>query len=88
MGPHSEDVEGPGQLSVQGCEEAHWEAAAAEEIRELGLPASGGGTERSDTGGDTEFHNTEAENGRAIYCDATDSGPMQTVHSAARSAGV
>ena len=30
VGPHSEDLEGPGQLSVQGREEAHWEADAAE----------------------------------------------------------
>ena len=54
----------------------------------MGLTASGGGTEGSRTGGDTEVNNTEAEHGRAIYCDMTDYGPMRAGHSAARSAGV
>ena len=34
------------------------------------------------------IHYTEAEYGRAIYCDATDYGPMRAGQSAARSAGV
>ena len=88
MAPHSEDEEGPGQLSAQGREEAHWEAAAAEERRELKLPASGGGTGGSGARGDTEVDNTEAEHGPAIYCDATDYGPMQAGHSEAGSEGV
>ena len=48
----------------------------AEEIRELVLPASGGGTGGSGARGDKEVVNKEAEHGRAIYCDATDSGPL------------
>ena len=86
--PHSEDGEGPGQLSAQGSKEDHWEATAAKERREMGLPTSGGGTEGSGNGGDTDIHNMGAEYGCAIYCDATDSGSMQAGHSAARSAGV
>ena len=42
--------------------------------------------EAGDRGG-TEVNNTKAEHGLTIYCDATDSGPMQAGHSAARSAG-
>ena len=53
MSPHSEDGEGPGQLSVQGCKEAHREADAVEEVWELVLPASGGGTGGSGARGDT-----------------------------------
>ena len=66
----------------------HWEADAAEEIRDLGLPASGGGTRRSGTRGDMEVNNTEAEHSHAIYCKATNSGPMRAGQSEARSAGV
>ena len=58
------------------------------EIRELGLPTSGGGTEGSGNGGDTDVHNIDAEYGRAIYYNASDFGTMQAGHSAARSAGV
>ena len=35
-----------------------------------------------------DIYYTEAEYGRAIYCDAADSGPMRAGHSAARSVGV
>ena len=88
MGPHSEDGEGPGQLSVQGRKEDDWEAAAAKERREMVLPASGGVTEGSGDGGDTEVHNMEAEHDHVIYCDATDSGTMQAGHSEDSSVGV
>ena len=76
MGPHSEDVEGPVQLSVQGREESHRETDAAEERQKTGLTASGGGTGGSGARGDTEVDNKEAEHGHTIYCDATNSGPM------------
>ena len=88
MGPHSKDGEGPGQISVQGREEDHWEAPAAKERRDMGIPTSGRGTEGSGNGGDTDVHNTEAEYGCTIYCDATDYGPMRAGVSATRSAGV
>ena len=76
MGPNPEDGEGPGQLSIQGREEAHREAATAADGWELGLPASGEGTGGSGSRGYKEVGNKEAEHGRAIYCDATDYGPM------------
>ena len=88
LGSHSEDGEGPGQFSVQGSEEDHWEATAAKERLELGLTTSSGGTEGSGNGGDTYTHNTEAEYGCTIYCDATDSGPTRAGQSTARSVGV
>ena len=44
MGTRPEDGKGSGQLSIQGREEAYCEAAAAEDVWELVLPASGGGT--------------------------------------------
>ena len=78
----------PWTVSVQGFEEDHWEATTWKERRELGIPTAGRGTEGSGNGGDTDIHDTEAEYGRAIYCNATDSGPMKVVHLAARSAGV
>ena len=76
METHIEDGEGPMQLLIQGREEDHWEAAAETDGRELGLPASGGGTGGSRARGDDEVGNKEAEHGRAIYCDTTDSGPL------------
>ena len=88
MGPNSLDGEGPGQFSVQGCEEDHWEKTAAKEGRELGIPTAGGVTEGSRNGGDTDVYYTEAEYSCAIYFDADDSGPMREVHLASRSAGV
>ena len=54
MAPHSDDGEGPGQLSVQGREEARKEADAAEDRRELVLSDSGGNTGGSGARGDTE----------------------------------
>ena len=88
LGTNPEEGEGPGQFSVQGGKEDHWEATAAKDRRELGIPTSGRGKEGSRNGGDTDIHHTEAEYGRAIYCDATYSGPIRAGHLAARSAGV
>ena len=76
MVPHSEDGEGPGHISVQVRDEDHWEAAPAQERQELGVPASGGSTGGSRAIGGTEVNNTEAEDGCAIYFNATDYGPM------------
>ena len=41
LGSHSEDGEVPGQFSVQGRKEDHWEATAAKEVQELGIPTAG-----------------------------------------------
>ena len=79
------DGEGPGQFPVQGREEDHMEATTATEGRELEIPTAGGGNEGGGNGGDTDIYYTEAEYGRAIYCDTADSGPMRAGHPAARS---
>ena len=54
----------------------------------MGLPASGGVTEGSGNGGDTEVHNMEAEHDHTIYFDATNYVTMRSGHSADSSAGV
>ena len=88
MGLNAADGEGPGNFSVQGREEYHGETTAAKEERELGITTASGGTEGGRYGGDTDINYPEAEYGRAIYCEAADSGPMRAGHLAARRAGV
>ena len=88
MGPNSADGEGPEHFPVQGREEDHWEATAAKEGRELGLPTAGGGAEGGGNGGDTDVYYTDAEYGHTIYCDTADYGPMRAGHLASRSAVV
>ena len=58
------------------------------EGKELGIPTAGGGTEEGGNGGDTDINYPEAEYGRAIYCNAADSGPMRAGHPAARRTGI
>ena len=87
MGADSEDGEGPGQFSVQGCAVNHGEADAAREGRELVLPFVGRINEVDRYGSDKYINPLEAEYDRRIYCDAADSGPVQKGHLAARRAG-
>ena len=64
MSSDKEDGKGPGQFSVQGCAEAHGEAAAAregQEVQDLLLPFVGGGIEGGRYRPDTEFNPPEAE---------------------------
>ena len=67
---------GPGNLSGQGHSEAHGETAATRDREDVVLPITG----ESDEGGrdslDLDLNPLEAEYGRAIYCDAADSGPV------------
>ena len=72
----------------QVCEEDHGETTAAQEGGELDIPADGGNNEGDGNGGDADLNSLEAEYGRAIHCDAADSGPMQAGHPVARRAGV
>ena len=82
------DVEEPGKFPVQGREEDHGEIAAAKEGQDMNITADGGNNEGNGNGGDTDLNSPEAEYGRAIHCNTADSGPMRTVHLAARRAGV
>ena len=55
VGPHPEDGAGNGQFSKQVCRKDHQEAAMAPMYGwDLGIPASGGGTEGSGVRGDKE----------------------------------
>ena len=54
----------------------------------LDVPSSEGGHERGSFQGDSEGHHKEAEYGREIHCDATDSGPLLAGHSEAGGEGV
>ena len=76
MGIDGEDGKGPGHFPGQGRAEAHGETAAAWDRQYVVLPFTDG----SDEGGrdrlDSDVYPPEAEYGRAIYCDAADSGPV------------
>ena len=78
---------GPGQFSVQGCAEYHGEAAAEREGWELVLPFVGRSDEGDKDGSDTDINPPEEEYGRAVYCDADNSGPMRKGHPEAMRAG-
>ena len=91
MGSNKEDRKGPGQLSVQVRAEAHGKSAAAQEGqdgRDLVLPFFGRGNEGGRYRPDTDVNPSEAEYGRAIYCDAADYGPVQKGHQAYGRAGI
>ena len=84
VGLNAADGEGPGRFPVQGWKEDHGETTVAKEVQDLDIPATGGDNERGGNGGDTDFNSPEAEYGRAIYCNAANSRPMQAGHLAAR----
>ena len=58
------------------------------EGRELDISTVGGNNEQGGNGGDKDLNSPEVEYGRAIHCDAANSGPIQIVHQSARRAGV
>ena len=90
MGSDEEDGKGPGQFSVQGRAEVLGEAAAAREGRDgrdLVLTFIVGRNEGGRDRPDTDVNPPEVEYGRAIYCDAADSGPVQKGHQAAGRSG-
>ena len=51
------------------------------------LPIPGGGNEGGGDCADSEFYPPEAEDGRAIYCDAFNSGPVWRGSKTARGTG-
>ena len=77
MGPHKEYGVSPGRLPGQGCEVVNRETASPGERWAMVLTVPGGGDEGGGDRADFYVNPSEAEHGRAIYCDATDSGPMQ-----------
>ena len=75
--PHKEDGVSPGRFTGQGCEEVNMEKASLGEVWAMVLPVPGGGNEGGGDRADSDVDPSEAEHGRAIYCDAADSGPMR-----------
>ena len=77
MGPHQEDGVCPGRLPGQGRTVIDRTNATPWEGQKVDLPPPGGGYQG---GGDRESQDIgppETEYGRAIHCDATDSGTLR-----------
>ena len=76
MVPDPLDGAGPNQIPAHGHATDHQEAAEMEGVWEMVISSAGG----SDGGGGLQgyrgLHHEEVEYGRAIYCDANDSGPL------------
>ena len=88
MGTHPRDGAGPGYIPAQGCATDHREATKETWGQELGVPAIGRGNRGSGIREDQKVCHEEAEYGRAVYCDATNSGPLLVGHSADGREGV
>ena len=76
MGTYPEDRAGPVELPERGRAPYHRKKTAEKGRRALNIPSSEGGHERGRFRGDSEGHHKEAEYGRAIHCDATNSEPL------------
>ena len=77
VGSYEEDGVGPGRLSGQSCKKINGETASPWEGWVVVLPVPGRGNEGGGDRADLDIDPPEAENGRAIYCDAADSGPVR-----------
>ena len=55
---------------------AHWEEVGEAGGWELGLSSADGSNDGSRLRGDQDLRHEEVEYGCAVYCDATDSGPL------------
>ena len=67
---------GSGEFHSQGRAQDHGETAAERVGSEIVLSLSAGGHARGVIYRDPGIHHKEAEHGRAVHCDATDSGPL------------
>ena len=76
MGTNPQDVVGPEYFPTQVCVTAHGEADKEMGVWELVVPIIGGINDGIRLQGDRNIHHKEAEHGRALYCDATNSGPL------------
>ena len=61
---------------MQGSAEAHGDTASTQERWGVLLPVIGGIDEGGVDRLDSDLNPSEVEYGRAIYCDAADSGPV------------
>ena len=76
MGSDKENGVSPGRLPGQGCKAANRAETSTREGWTVVLPIPGGSTEGGGRREDQDVDPPETEYGRAIYCDATDSGPV------------
>ena len=76
MGNYPEDRAGPGELPTRGCAPDHRKTTTEKGGQALEISSSEGGHEIGRFRGDLEVHHKETEYGRAIHCDATDSGTL------------
>ena len=77
MGSDKKYGVGPGRLSMQGCKKVNGEATSPWEGWEVVLLVPGEDDEGGGDRTDPDINPPEAEHGRAIYCDADDSGPVR-----------
>ena len=77
MGSDEKDRVSPGRLSGQGSNNVNGETASPREGWSVVLPVPGGGDEGGGDHADSDIDPPEAEHGRAIYCDAADSGTLR-----------
>ena len=87
MGSYEEYGVDPGRLSGKGCKKVNGETASPWEGWAVVLPVPGECNEGGRDHGDSGIDPPEAEQGRAIYCDADDFGPVRGGSKTARGTG-
>ena len=87
MGANPPHGTGPGKFSTQGRAADHGETAKETEGGGMGISTTGVRNGGGGLQGDQGIHTKEAEHTRAIYCDATNSEPLQKVGTDAGSLG-
>ena len=76
MGAEPTDRAGAVEFHAQGCAQDHGETDAERVGWEMVLSLSAGCHARGGVYRDLGIHHKEAEHGRGVHCDATDSGPL------------
>ena len=76
VGADPKDRAGSGELHERGRAQDHWETEAERGGWEMNLSSSEGCYAIGRVRRDTEGHHKEAEYGRAIHCEAPDSGTL------------
>ena len=87
MGTHQEDGVCPGRLPGQGTTAVGRTTAPPWEGRKVGLPPPGGGAQGGRSREGQDIGPPETEYGRAIHCDATNSGALRGGEAAAGDTG-
>ena len=78
----------PDRFSSQGCTADHIETYGETGGGGIVIPTTGDSNVGGELRGDRGLHPKNPEHGRAIYCDATNSGPLREVGEEARSLGL